>query len=368
MKLPPFRLERFFARHEFAARHLLCASDCEPLTLAELLALADDETRTLWQSLSLGYTESQGHPLLREEIAALYPDLCADDVLVLVPEEGIFIAMNALLAPGDHLVVTWPGYQSLYAVAEAIGCTVSRWAPREEATWRYDLDDLATLLTPATRLLVVNFPHNPTGALPTSDEWARLRAWATERGLYLFSDEMYRFLEHDGAVPLPSACQGDERAIVLSGLSKAWGLPGLRVGWLATHNRDLLAEMVAFKDYTTICSAAPSEALAIMALRARETLLARSRHLVDENLALLERFIGAHPALISWARPRGGSVAFARLHRDDVETYCAALVERMGVLLLPGAAFGWEGPHFRLGYGRRGLDAALDAWEQEIDR
>jgi len=361
VKLPPFRLERFFARYEFAVPHLLCASDCEPLTLAELLALADDETRAGWEQLSLGYTESQGHPLLRQAIAALYPGLGADDVLVLAPEEGIFIAMNALLEAGDQVVVTWPGYQSLYAVAEAIGCTVRRWLPHEETAWRYDLDDLAALLTPTTRLLVVNFPHNPTGALPTPDEWTRLQTLATERGVRLFSDEMYRFLEHRGP-PLPSACEGDERAVVLSGLSKAFGLPGLRLGWLATRDRRLLALLAAFKDYTTICNAAPSEALALMALRAREALLERSRAIVQGNLGLLGRFITAHAELLSWAQPQGGSVALARLHCPDVERYCAALAARAGVLLLPGSALDWPGPYVRLGYGRRGLGEGLAAW------
>jgi aspartate/methionine/tyrosine aminotransferase len=366
MKLPAFRLERFFARYEFAVRHLLCASDCEPLMLPELLALAEDETRSLWERLSLGYTESQGHPLLRQEIAALYPGLRADDILVLAPEEGIFIAMNVLLEPGDHVVVTSPGYQSLYAVAEAIGCTVSRWTPREEAVWRYDPDDLAALLAPATRLLVTNFPHNPTGALPTPDAWARIQALAAERGIRLFSDEMYRFLEHGCAAPLPSACAGDDSAVVLSGLSKAFGLPGLRLGWLATRDRLLLEQMAAFKDYTTICSAAPSEALALMALRAREVILARNRGILRENLALLERFVAAHADLISWARPQGGSVALARLHRIDVDAYCAMLAERAGVLLLPGSAFDWGAGHVRLGYGRRSLGEALAVWGEAL--
>lgn len=365
MRLPPFHLERFFACYEFAVPYLLCASDCEPLTLPELLALADDETRALWERLSLGYTESQGHPLLRQEIAALYPGLRADDVLVLAPEEGIFIAMNVLLQAGDHVIVTWPGYQSLYAVAEAIGCAVSRWTPHEETVWRYALDDLEALLTPATRLLVVNFPHNPTGALLSPEDWARLRTLAAARSVRLFSDEMYRFLEHDGP-PLPSACEGDETGVVLSGLSKAFGLPGLRMGWLATRDRHLLAQMAAFKDYTTICTAAPSEVLALMALRARDALLARSRAMVKDNLSLLERFIAAHSGLLSWARPQGGSVALARLRCDDVDAYCAALAERAGVLLLPGSALDWPGPYARLGYGRKGLAAALAAWERAL--
>ena len=167
MKIQPFKLERYFAEHEFKARHLLSASDCEALTLAELLALADPEALGLWQGLGLGYTESQGHPLLRVAIARQYRRIGPDEVLIAAPEEAIFIAMHALLAPGDEVIVTWPAYQSLYALAEALGAQVVRWPLTvRDGGWRLDMTALAGLITPQTRLIVVNFPHNPTGYLP----------------------------------------------------------------------------------------------------------------------------------------------------------------------------------------------------------
>ena len=180
MQIEPFVLERYFARHEFAARHLLSSSDCESRPLAELLAMADDETRALWRDLRLGYTESMGHPLLRREIASRYDAIAPDQVLVAAPEEAILIAMNSLLQAGDHVVAVSPAYQSLQAVARAIGCTVEPW-PVESAGdhWTVDLDLLARLLKGRPRLVVLNFPHNPTGFLPSRETFERAVAMGT---------------------------------------------------------------------------------------------------------------------------------------------------------------------------------------------
>ena len=167
MRIAEFELERYFARWEFAVRHVLCASDVEGWPMAELLALADAETEALWQDLRLSYTEAPGHPLLRREIASLYDTVTADDVLVMSgAEEGIFVLVSALLETGDHAIVTWPGYQSLYEVARASGADVTLHELREEGGWAIDVDALRRQLTPRTKLIVINAPHNPTGMLP----------------------------------------------------------------------------------------------------------------------------------------------------------------------------------------------------------
>ncbi|MCX7671276.1 MAG: aminotransferase class I/II-fold pyridoxal phosphate-dependent enzyme, partial [Anaerolineae bacterium] len=151
MRIADFTLERFFAAHEFNARYLLSASDCEALTQAELLALAGPDTLALWRDLKLGYTESAGHPLLRTAVGQLYAGIAADEVLIAAPEELIFIAMNVLLAAGDHAIVTFPGYQSLYEVAHALGAAVTRWTLRPTADgWRLDLDELERSITPVS--------------------------------------------------------------------------------------------------------------------------------------------------------------------------------------------------------------------------
>jgi aspartate/methionine/tyrosine aminotransferase len=200
VRIADFALERFFARHEFAVRHLLCASDVEGWRMADLLELADEETARRWADLRLGYTEAPGHPLLRAEIATLYETVEPDDVLVFAgAEEAIFCLSNVLLGPGDHAVVTWPGYQSLYEVGRAAGADVSLHELHEADGWALDPERLIESLQVNTRLVVVNSPHNPTGMLPTAAEWSRLTRELADRGIHLLSDEVYRFLEVDDA-------------------------------------------------------------------------------------------------------------------------------------------------------------------------
>ena len=198
MRIADFQLERYFARWEFAVRHLLCASDVEPWPMDDLLALADDETAALWRDLRLGYTESPGHPLLRREIATLYDTADPEDILVLAgAEEGIFALANVLLGPGDHAIVTWPGYQSLYEVARACGADVTLHELREADGWSIDVDALRRQVTPRTRLIVINGPHNPTGMLPDRATFDTVVAIAAEAGAHVLSDEVYRYLEFD---------------------------------------------------------------------------------------------------------------------------------------------------------------------------
>ncbi len=365
-KLPDFALERYFARWEFRARYLLCASDVEALSLTELLDLTDDECRTLWRDLKLGYTESAGHPLLRAEIASLYQHIAPEETLTFAgAEEAIYILMNVLLGAGDHAVVAWPAYQSLHEVARGTGADVDLLALDENNGWALDLNALQRLLRPTTRLIVINFPHNPTGALPDRETFGALVDMARYAGCWLLSDEVYRGLEYSDSDRLPAACDLYEHGISLGVMSKAYALAGLRIGWIACRNTELLGRLAAFKDYTTICNSAPSEILALIALRARETVLARSRVIVTGNLVHLDRFFREWSGVFQWDRPRAGSVAFPKLVASaPIERFAAELVEREGVLLLPGKVFGHSGNHFRLGFGRRDLPLALEGLER----
>jgi aspartate/methionine/tyrosine aminotransferase len=371
MRIADFELERFFARWEFAVDHLLCASDVQGYPMAELLELTDDETRSMWEGLTLGYTESTGHPLLRAEIASLYDDLEPDDVLVFAgAEEAVFCLANVLLGPGDHAVVTWPAYQSLYEVGRAAGADVTLHELREDAGWAIDLELLRRQITPATRLIVVNAPHNPTGMLPDRATFDAVVALADEAGAYLLVDEVYRFLEFDAADRLPAGADASTRGISLGVMSKSFAMAGLRIGWLATHDRELLQRCAGFKDYTTICSSAPSEILALIALRARDTVLDRSRAIVRDNLAVLDTFFDTWADRFTWVRPRGGSIGFPRLTVPGVsiDDWASGLVEAEGVLLLPGSQFGYGGNHFRLGFGRTDLPVALERLERHAER
>ena len=372
MRLADFALERYFARWEFAVKHVLGASDVEGWSMAELLELADDETRSMWDGLQLGYTESTGHPLLRREIAALYDSVEADDVLVFAgAEEAIFCLFSTSLQEGNHVIVTWPGYQSLYEIARASGAQVSLHALREEDGWSLDVDRLVRSFRPETRMVVVNAPHNPTGMLPTEGEWSRLASECAAAGIRLVADEVYRFLEHDGDATLPAGADLDERAVSIGVMSKSFAMAGLRIGWLATRDRAVLDRCARMKDYTTICSSAPSEVLALIGLRARERVLARSRSIVASNLAVLDDFFARRADAFTWVRPRGGSTGFPRLVANgpagpSADAFAARLVEATGVLLLPSSTFGSGDSHFRIGLGRTDLPAAVAALDSFV--
>ncbi len=364
MKLPPFKLERYFAQYEFSARYLLSSSDCDGIPQKDILALADPETKDLWDNLALGYTESLGHPLLRAEIAGLYTGISARDCLVVTPEEGIFIALNTLLEPGDHVICTFPGYQSLFEIARGIGCEVTPWRPAEESGWRFDPDFLEAHIRPNTRLLLVNFPHNPTGYLPPQEDFQRILVIARAHNLYLFSDEMYRFLEYAPQDRLPSACEVYEKAVSLFGMSKTFGMAGVRIGWLVTRDANLYAKMAAFKDYTTICSSAPSEILALIALRARDQIIDCHRNRIQRNLGLLDRFFEEHAERFAWVRPRAGTIAFPRLKGDrSALDFCQQVVREANIMLLPSTVFDFDDHHFRLGFGRENMPEALEKLE-----
>jgi aspartate/methionine/tyrosine aminotransferase len=367
MSLRPFALERYFAAYEMTVPFLFSSSDCEPLSLDRLLTLADQETRELWTRLRLGYTDSQGLPALRAEISRLYGSVSADDVVVVVPEEGILLAMQALLKPGDHVIATFPGYQSLYELARNIGCEIDYWMPDEQDGWSFDPAGLDKLVRSTTRLLVVNFPHNPTGYLPTLAEFQRVVTWAQQHGIRMFSDEMYRLLEFEPADRLPSAVDCDDRAVALFGMSKAFGLAGLRIGWLATRDRKVLGRVKELKDYTTICASAPAEVLALIGLRARATIVGEHLVRILRNLALLEHFVADHPAVLQVERPRAGSVCLARLMTGErASAFCERIVDRAGIMVLPSTVFEFGDQHIRIGLGRENFPDVLRHFEQYV--
>ena len=368
MKFAPFKIENFFRQHEFSAPYGISQSDTEPLTLDELLAYAGPERREQFEKLWLGYTETQGHPELRASIAALHPGIGADDVIEVVPEEGVFLPMNSLLNAGDHVVVMHPSFQSLWEIARAAGCELSFWRQRRtDDGWHFDVDELERLIRPDSKMLIINFPHNPTGYLPGRADFERIVELARKHNLILFSDEIYRFTEQDESRRLPSACELYERAIVLGGLSKCFGLPGLRVGWLITRDASLSHELQEMKSYTTICGSAPSEILALIALENWRALTARSIEIVKNNIGYCREFFGRYPDLFWIAYPDCGTITLAELKADmPVSEFADAIVAEAGVMVLPANIMLFEGNYFRLGLGRTTLPHALEPFEQFI--
>ena len=363
MKIAPFRIERYYAVHEFTAAYMLSSSDAESVAISDLLALEPDAAERLFAQ-RLGYTESPGAPELRAAIAAIYETTAPDDVVVVAAaEEGIFTAYHALLEPGDHVVVETPCYESALQVARSAGAEVTEWRRSTKDGWAHDLDALERALRPETKLVYVNTPHNPTGTLMPRAVLDRVVELCAERGAWLFCDEVYRELEHDPADRLPAACDLYERALSLGSMSKAYGLPGLRLGWLASRDRDALQRIVDLKHYTTICSSAPSELLSALALRHRQLLADRNRGIVLANLPLLEAFLERQAGLFSWTRPTASPIGFARLNgSDDTSDFCGQLVADTGVLLLPGIVYDEPG-HVRIGYGRSSMPEALGLLE-----
>lgn len=370
MRIRDFQLERYFAKYEFSAKYLLSPSDCEPLAMHELLAMAGPEDAGLWDGLVLAYTESPGHPVLRARIAGMHTGITPDNVLCAVPEEAIFLAMHSLLEPGDRVVAVQPAYQSLQEVARALGCRVDLWPlARTGAGWSMDLDALEQALKKPAKLLVVNFPHNPTGYQPSREEFETVLNMAGAAGARVFSDEMYRGLEFSGGAPLPSAAEVSETAVALSGLSKTYALPGLRSGWLVSRDRQFLDRAQAFKDYTTICAPGPSEILSIIALASREAIAERSRALVRENLALARKFFAVRKETFTLVEPMAGSICVAELIGGrDASEFCEAAVQEESVMVVPSRAFDMDGEYIRLGLGRKTFPRALEALERYLER
>jgi aspartate/methionine/tyrosine aminotransferase len=369
--LPDFRLETYFSRWEFAARYNLAASDAQSMSLSELLAMGDDADREAFDTLHLGYTQTYGAPALRDAIASLYSERTADDLLCFAgAEEGIYIAMRVLLEPGDHAIVITPNYQSAETVPLA-SCEVTGVALDPNDDWSLDIDAVAAAIRPNTRVISINFPHNPTGKILERDRFDALVSLCRRHGIWLFSDEVYRLLGPSGAQHLPNAADVYERGISLGVMSKAYGLPGLRIGWIACADRSLLQRTERYKHYVSICNSGPSEQLALIALKAGDRILARNRTLIDDNLALMDAFFARWEDRFEWRRPDGGCIAYPKYLGDEgVDAFAAKLVEEAGVLLLPAQNYRSalsETPddRFRIGFGRFDCGEAvdvLDAW------
>jgi aspartate/methionine/tyrosine aminotransferase len=366
--LAPFRLERYFAEHEFDVPIHLCASDCESHSVDELLELEPGAMEDLLK-LRLGYTESAGAPELRREIAGLYAELGAEDVLVHAGgEEVIWTLFAAGVGPGDRVAVHLPCYQSLATLPRAFGAEVLPLATRHEEGWALPPERVAAALDAGAGWVVLNLPHNPTGWLMPEGDLREIAGLCRDAGARLVVDEVYRGLEYDPVDRLPCAADLDPTFVSIGVTSKSWGLPGLRIGWLATRDAELLARVAAMKDYTTICAAGPSELLATVALRHTARLHEANRRRCAENAALLAAFVDRHADRFELVAPTAGSVAFPRL-RDpaaDVESFCDEVRRDHGILLLPGTLIEPGSRAFRVGLGRAGFPAGLAALQRAL--
>lgn len=361
-KLPVFKLEDYLGKWEFKAPYLFCNSDMETLSLQELLALSDPEGRELWENLRLGYTEVSGLPQLRQEIAGLYKVVNPNEILTTSgAEEGIYCALHSILNAEDHVIVFTPCYQSHESIPKSIGCQVAELPLNPKNNWQLDLSALEAAINPKTKLIMINYPHNPTGMVLDHETLQSLIDIARRHDIYIFSDEVYSLMEVDPTDRTPPICDLYEKGISLGVMSKAFGLAGLRIGWIATQDSKIKKESELFKHYLSICNSAPSEVLALIALRARDRILKRNHQIITLNLALLDNLFKQKQDLLRWTRPQGGCVGFPELlGRGPIEDFAAQLVEKTGVLIMPGSIYNWPGNHFRIGFGRKNMPQALD--------
>jgi aspartate/methionine/tyrosine aminotransferase len=365
MQLPPFPIEEYYAKHEFSAKYMLSSSDSESRPLADLLAFESDALERL-NALWLGYTESVGSLEVRQAVSQIYQHIAPEQSLIVSSaEEGIFVATNVLLSPTDHAIIEMPCFNSAFEVARVTGAEVSMWQRHFEDGWAHDLAVLEGLIRPNTKMIYLCTPHNPLGLVMERDVFDAVLQMAASKGIYVFCDEVFRELEHDPALRLPAACDAYARAISLGSMSKSYGLPGLRLGWYATQDQDFLEQALAFKNYTTICSSAPSELLTALALRHRQVLLKRNLELVQHNLPLLEAFIGRFDHLFSWVKPNGSPMAFPKVALPDVDAFCDQVVRDISVLLLPGSKYD-RPQHLRMGVGRKNMPEVLARFESYL--
>ena len=369
--LPDFRLETHFSKWEFKARYHLTASDAESLSMRDLLALASPEEREAFEGMWLGYTETFGASDLRQTIASLYEHRNADEILCFAgASEGIFAANTVLLDKDSHAIIVTPNYQSHetlpLAICEATGIPLD-----PDDGWSLDIDRVAEAVRPNTKLVTINFPHNPTGTILPLDRYHALIELCRKHGIYILHDEIFHGLGPTGTAHLPFVADVYERGLSLNVMSKSYGLPGLRIGWIACADSQVISRMERMKHYLSICNSGPSERLAKIALLNRDKLLSRNCSIIDENLPKWEAFFERYPDLFEWRRPDGSCMAFPRYKgAEGVEQFTRSLVEEDGVLLLPSTIYKSDlgatpADRFRLGFGRKGLDeglAVLDAY------
>lgn len=362
MRVKDFAVERYFARHEFTAKYMLSSSDCDGYSMNYVLNLASKEEKELWDNLKLGYTETVGSEPLRMAITQHYKTIAINEIIVSSPGEANFSIMNVLLEAGDHVICMSPMYQSLYQIAKDLGCTVTFWQPEiNNEKWHYNPEYLKKLVTEKTKLIVINFPHNPTGYSPNLDDFNEIIDIARQNGITVFSDEMYRFLHHNKQDSLPSACDLYENAISLWGTAKTFGLAGLRLGWLTSKNTSLLKRIESFKDYLSICNNAPGEILATIALNNLDKFLKPNLEKIKSNIAFFETFHSKHNHFFSFSKPNSGSTAFIKLHiKQTAMQFAENLVNDTGIMLLPSETFEYGTSHARIGFGRENMKDALE--------
>jgi aspartate/methionine/tyrosine aminotransferase len=350
MKLEPFQMERWQSTYENLVEYNLSESGVHPLSVHELVGDGPLADRLL--ATGLGYSQSNGTPELRRAIARLYPGAAEDNVLVTNgSSEANYIGVWSLVEPGDDVVMMLPNYMQTWGIARSFGGSIRPFHLKSELAWQPDLDELRKAITPRTRLILVCNPNNPTGAVLTAESMDAIVRAARDCGAWLLADEIYQGAEREG-VTTPSFWGRYEKTLIVNGLSKAYALPGLRIGWIVGPPARIAAGWLRH-DYLTIAPGILSDQLACLALGDgnREAILKRTRRILQQNYPILEGWIEEHGELFSLVPPRAGAIGYLQYHLD---INSSALAEKLraekSVLIVPGDQFGMD-KYMRIGYG-----------------
>jgi aspartate/methionine/tyrosine aminotransferase len=352
--LAPFRLERWFAEFEFVpGMRNLAASGPFPVTTQELLELEGPQTTERYLDLDLDYIENPGSESLRQSVASLYTTMKTADVRIMSgASEVLFLLIWSMVEPGQNIVIEEPCYDNVPGVAQSLGIEVRRLPLRQEDVWKPHLDRLAQLIDEKTCLVYLVHPHNPTGSHLDKEEMLAIAAMTERVGAILVNDEVFRLIALDGE-PMPSVVDLVEHAVAIGDMTKPWGLGGLRVGWIASRQHQLLDKLSAARDYSTMCCSAPGAFLAELTLRHSKEILAPRFAAARTNLDKLAEMINYSQGSLSWRRPEAGYTAFVKLPaRVSSTAFCRRLALEKQFLLLPGEVFGSAYEQFiRIGFG-----------------
>ena len=342
-------LEVWFDDYQYRVENDIGESAVKFLSVSDLGINLDD--------VALRYGHHTGDPMLRERIAEQYPGLSAEHIVVTSgASEAIFSLNAAVVRPGDHVIVEHPNYPSLYDIPQSLGCDVSLYALQYDKQFRPDLEELEALLTAETRMICFTHPNNPTGSMISAGELEALIEFCEDRDVYLLLDETYRDLDFENA--LPAAASLSPRAISVSTMSKCYGLPGIRIGWLATQDQSILDAVLTIREQVTITNNALGEVIALKVLREREKHLNRARQHVEANRELVTGWI-EHHAAFEWVAPEAGVVGLPRIKQGldvDPEMLYRLLAEKYRTFTVPGRCFGLDNRYFRLGFGATGSE------------
>lgn len=357
MHYESFALERWMTRWELDVTHDICESGIKPLSIEDLYELLPEAVaRDLDKSLRttpLGYSEARGTQALRKALAGTYAETTADEVLVTTGAiEANFLLFNVLLQPGDHVVVVDPAYQQLQSIPRSLGAEVELLSVVHSDGNYYDLAALRAMVRPDTKMIVINTPHNPTGAMLSDDELEEIVEIAGANDCWVLSDEAYRWIEHPGGDKIPAPMRGRyDKGISVGTVSKPFGVPGLRIGWFAAPE-EIVQAAWGIRDYVSLSPAKISDLITTVIIRYREAIFARNASIIEANLETATTWFRDNADLASWTPPRAGLLAMMHYRADiDSTTLADRLAGEAGVMLAPGDAFGMPGT-LRIGIGQ----------------